>query len=150
MTLTDNLASAPAEFTDGPPETPVPRVVVAVDARPSSAAALACAADEALCRGIRLRIVTAFADPDSPQLPKTVEQAMRCQQWLLEELESRRPWLDQAESIMRRSSLRSLIREATAPGDLLVIGQGADVSAIHASQRARCPVVIVPPVPATP
>jgi hypothetical protein len=129
---------------------PVPRVVVAVNARPSSAAALAWAADEALCRGMRLRIVTAFADPDSPQLTKTVEQALRCQHWLSEELGNRRPWLDQAESIVRRGSLRSLISEATTPGDLLVIGQGAQVSAIHASQRARCPVVIVPPVPATP
>jgi len=91
-----------------------------------------------------LRIVTAFADPESPHVPKTIEQAVRCQRRLRHGLEKSRPRLEEAECIVRAGSLRSLLSEATSPGDLLVVGEAAEVSAMAASQRPRCPVVIVP------
>lgn len=144
MTLADTLLKTP---TDDPAELTglaAPRVVVAVDGRPASADALAWAADEALCRGMRLRIVTAFADPESPpHVPRTVEQALRCQQRLRLQLQKSRPWLE-TECVVRRGSMRNLLIEATEPGDMLVVGEAAEVSAMDASVRPRCPVVIVP------
>jgi len=144
MTLTDTLRAAAADTSTGRPELAIPRVVVAVDGRPASEDALAWAADEALCRGMRLRIVTDFADPGSPHAARTIEQAMQCQQRLQRALARSRPWLDEAERIVRRGSLRSLLTEATEPGDVLVIGEAAEVGAMDRSLRPHCPVVIVP------
>ena len=97
-----------------------PRVVVALDSRQVSLKVLAWAADEALCRGMSLRIVTAFADPDSPNVPSTVEHAMNLQRRLRRRLEPSRPWIGDAEFV---------------------------ISAIDSAHRPLCPVVIVPTAP---
>jgi hypothetical protein len=144
MSLIDNLTPAPADASPARPELKVPRVVVVVDRRLASEEALAWAADEAWCRGMPLRIVTAFADPASPHGLKTIEQAIRCQQRLRRGLQTSRPWLDEAECIVYRGSLHSLLVEATEPDDVLVVGEAAEVSAMNPAQRPGCPVVIVP------
>jgi len=149
MTLIDlrdtQVSLAPTDSTLS-----TPRVVVAVDHRPASVAALAWAADEALCRGMSLRVVTAFADPDQRHSPKTVEQAMDFQRRLRRQLQSSRPWLEEAELVVRRGSALSLLAEASAPGDILVVGEAPDVGAMDPTYRPVCPVVVVPAQPAAP
>jgi hypothetical protein len=125
-----------------------PRVVVAVDRRPASRNALAWAADEALCRGMSLRIVTAFADPDRPHAPRTVEEAMVLQRRLHRQLEQSRPWIEDAELIVRRGGVLALFADASCRGDILVVGEAADVGAMQPAHRPLCPVVIVPAAPA--
>jgi len=127
-----------------------PRVVVAVDHRPASVSALAWAADEALCRGMSLRLVTAFADPDQPHSPKTVERAMDYQRRLRRQLQPGRAWIEEAELVVRRGSALSLLTEASAPGDILVIGEAPNVGATDATFRSVCPIVVVPARPAAP
>lgn len=125
-----------------------PRVVVAVDSRPVSLDALAWAADEVLCRGMSLRIVSAFADPDRRHAPNTVEEAMALQRRLRRQLEPSRPWIEDAELIARRGSVLTLLAEACCRDDLLVVGETADVAAMLPAHRPPCPVVIVPAAPA--
>ena len=125
-----------------------PRVVVAVDTRPSSVTALAWAADEALCRGMSLRIVTAFADAGQQPAPRTVEQAMDLQRRLRRQLESNRPWLDEAELVVRRGNAHALLAEAASDTDIVVVGETAGVGATDPAYRLPCPVVIVPAAPA--
>lgn len=150
MTLIESPVAASVGMTGQACELTEPRVVVVVDQRPSSTDALAWAADEALCRGMPLRIVTAFADPGTPGAPRTVEQALHCQHRLLRQLTGSRPWLDEAERLVRRGSVHTLLSEAAGPGDVLVVSEAADVSVMAASQRPRCPAVIVPAQPGTP
>lgn len=124
-----------------------PRVVVAVDSRPSSLDALAWAADEALCRGMSLRVVTAFADPDRPHTPRTIEQAINLQRRLRCRLEPSRPWIEEAELIVRRGSVPALLAEASSCGDILVVGEDAVGVGIDRAHRPACPVVVVPGQP---
>jgi hypothetical protein len=124
--------------------TPMPAVVVAVDARPASADALAWAADEALCRGMRVRIVTAFADPDQPQLPRTIEEALACQNRLHRRVQQARPWLDEAERIVGRGKLLHLLAAATRPGDIVVVGEPEEIRTLPRSPWPTCPIVLVP------
>lgn len=142
LPATPVLAGVPAQVP------PTPRIVVAVDTRPSSLDALAWAADEALCRGMELRIVTAFADPDRRHTPKTVEQAMDLQRRLRRQLEPNRPWLEDAEYVVRRGTVDALLDEASGGADIVVVGEAADVSAMDAAYRPICPVVVVPVQPA--
>jgi hypothetical protein len=121
-----------------------PAIVVAVDGRPASGDALAWAADEALCRGMKLRVVTAYADPDHRYAPRSVEGAVDLQRRLRRQVEPSRPWVEEADQIIRRGSIRSLLAEALTPGDLLVVGEAADVSAMDPSLRPACPLVVVP------
>jgi hypothetical protein len=121
-----------------------PTVVVAVDGRPASADALAWAADEALCRGMKLRIVTAYADPDHPHAPKTVDRALALQRRIRRQVECSRPWVEEAEHIVRRGSVHSLLNEAVVTGDLLVVGEAAGVNTMDPSLRPTCPIVVVP------
>ncbi len=144
MPLIDSVTPGTAVASTERPEPTVPRVVVAVDRRLASEEALAWAADEAWCRGVPLCIVTAFADPESQHAPKTIEQAIRCQQRLRRDLMKSRPWLDEADCIVRRGSLSGLLAEAIEPGDVLVLGDPAEVGGTAPSHRARCPIVIVP------
>jgi hypothetical protein len=148
MTLADLDEQLSLSLPDTAPSTP--RVVVAVDQRPASLAALAWAADEALCRGMSLRLVTAFADPDQRHSPKTIEQAMEFQRKLRRQLQPSRPWIDEAELVVRRGSALSLLAEASAPGDILVVGDAPDVGAMDPTYRPVCPVVVVPAQPAGP
>jgi hypothetical protein len=127
-----------------------PRVVVAVDTRPPSLDALAWAADEALIRGMSLRIVTAFADPDRAHTSRTVEQAMDLQRRMRRQLEPRRPWIEDAEFVVRQGSVLTLLGEATGCGDILVLGKAADVGAVGLTYRPLCPVVVVPAQPVAP
>ena len=135
------LETAPAEALA------TPRVVVAVDNRPASLDALAWAADEALCRGMSLRIVTAYGDPDRRQTSRTVEQAMDVQRRLQRRIELSRPWIEDAELVVRRGSVLSLLAEAAGCGDILVLGKAADVGAEGLAYRPVCPVVVVPAQP---
>ena len=125
-----------------------PRVVVAVDTRASSLTALAWAADEALCRGMSLQIVTAFADAGQQPAPRTVEQAMDLQRQLRRQLESSRPWIDEAELVVRRGNAHALLAEAASSADIVVVGEATGVSATEPAYRLPCPVVIVPAAPA--
>lgn len=149
MTLTDlRDTQSSAVLPDTALSTP--RVVVAVDRRPVSLDALAWAADEALCRGMELRIVTAFADPDRRHLPRTVEQAMDLQRRLRRRLEPTHPWIEEAKLVVRRGSLLALLTEASSCGDILVVGEVADVGAMDSTYRPVCPVVVVPAQPGAP
>lgn len=121
-----------------------PQVVVAVDGRPTSLDALAWAADEALCRGMSLRIVTAFADPDHRHGLRTVEQAMALQRRLRRTLEPGRPWIKDAEFVVRRGDTLSLLAAAADCGDILVIGKPGDAVTISSDYQPLCPVVVVP------
>lgn len=127
-----------------------PRVVVAVDTRPASLDALAWAADESLIRGMSLRIVTAFADPDRGHTPRTVEQVMDLQRRLRRQLERSRPWIEDAELVVRRGSVLTLLGEATGCGDILVLGKTPDVGSVGLTYRPVCPVVVVPSQPIAP
>jgi hypothetical protein len=149
MTLTD-LADAQVSAAVPDSALSTPRVVVAVDHRPASAAALAWAADEALCRGMSLSLVTAFADPDQRHSPKTLEQAMHFQRRLRWQLLSSRPWIEEAELVVGRGSALKLFGEASVPGDILVVGEAPHVGAMDPTYRPVCPVVIVPAQPAPP
>jgi nucleotide-binding universal stress UspA family protein len=118
-----------------------PRVVVAADSGPAAALALAWAADESLCRGMPVRLVTAFAD--GAARPRTVEQALACQRRLRDQIRRSRPWLDDVEQIVRRGSLMALLTEAARTTDLIVVG--ANSVTPNLLDYAPCPVVIVPP-----
>jgi hypothetical protein len=127
-----------------------PRVVVTVDSRPASLDALAWAADEALIRGMSLRMVTAFADPDRGHAPRTVEQAMDLQRRLRDQLEPSRPWIEGAQLVVRRGSVLTLLGEATGCGDILVLGKSANAGAVGLTYQPVCPVVVVPAQPIAP
>jgi len=127
-----------------------PRVVVAVDTRPASLDALAWAADEALCRGMSLRMVTTFADPDRRGSPRTVEEAMDFQRRMRRRLEPSRPWIEDAELVVRRGGVLSLLAEAAGCGDILVLGKTAKTAAKSPGYRPVCPVVVVPAQPVAP
>jgi nucleotide-binding universal stress UspA family protein len=117
-----------------------PRVVVAADSGPAAALALAWAADESLCRGMPVRLVTAFAD--GAARPRTVEQALACQRQLRDQIRHSRPWLDDVEQIVRRGSLMTLLAEAARDTDLIVVGASSVTPSLL--DHVRCPVVIVP------
>jgi len=71
------------------------------------------------------------------------------QEWRLRrQLLSSRPWIEEAQLVVRRGSALSLLAEASAPGDILVVGESPDVAAMHPSYRPVCPVVVVPVQPA--
>lgn len=144
MTLTEIPERRPADFRDGRAGATQPTVVVAVDGRPASADALAWAADEALCRGMQLRIVTVFADAEQPHAPTTFDQALDLQHRLRRCVSVNRPWIDDAEHLIARGSIRSVLTEAARADDILVVGEAAEVSAMDLSQRPTCPVVVVP------
>jgi len=148
MTLTDVHDTQPSASQPATTALSTPRVVVTVDHRPTSLDALAWAADEALCRGMPLRLVTAFADPGERRSPRTVDQAMGFQRRLRRQLLSSHPWIEEAQLVVRRGSALSLLAEASAPGDILVVGESPDVAAMHPSYRPVCPVVVVPVQPA--
>lgn len=123
---------------------PHPAVVVAVDGGPLSARALAWAADEALCRGMHLRIVTVFDDPDHPHAPSTFDQALAIQHRLRRNISAGRPWLDDAEHLIAHGSVRGVLEEALGADDILVLGETGDVTGLFNSRHSLCPVVIVP------
>lgn len=145
-----NLRVPQASAADPTAVLATPRVVVAVDTRPASLNALTWAADEALCRGMSLRLVTAFADPDRPHMPRTVEEAMGFQRQLRRRLERSRPWIEDAELVVRRGNVLNLLAEAAGCDDIVVIGKTADASATSPSYRPVCPVVVVPAQPTAP
>jgi nucleotide-binding universal stress UspA family protein len=118
------------------------RVVVAADTGPAAALALAWAADESLCRGMPVRLVTAFADNHGAARPRTVEQALACQRRLRDQIRHGRPWLEDVEQIVRRGSLMALLTEAARATDLIVVG--ANSVTPNLLDHAPCPVVIVP------
>jgi len=149
MTMTD-LRDRPLPASVSAAEVATPRVVVAVDIRPVSFDALAWAADEALCRGMSLRIVTAFADPGSLHAARTVEQAMYIQRRLRRRVEQSRPWLEEAEFVVRRGSVVSLLAEASNQGDIVVIGEGPDFAAMDPVSLPVCAIVVVPAQRAAP
>lgn len=112
---------------DGPAGT-AERLVVAVDRRTDSARVLAAAAEEARRRGLRLRVVTAYADPDDPHAPKTLDQALVLHRRLRSELQRTKPWTHGAEYVVRRGAIQSLLERATERNDI-VAGHLADDSA---------------------
>lgn len=138
MTLTELSEPHPVEHLAHP------AVVVAVDGRPASEDALAWAADEALRRGMHLRIVTVFADPDHPHTPKTFDQALALQHRLRRRIGRSKPWLYDAERLLARGGARSVLNEAVRGEDILVVGEAADVSAMNPAQHPACQVVVVP------
>jgi nucleotide-binding universal stress UspA family protein len=119
-----------------------PRVVVAADTGRTSALALAWAADESLCRGMPMRLVTAFADSHVVDRTRTVEQALACQRRLLDQIRRSHPWLDDIEHIVRHGSLLTLLTEAARADDLIVIGANSVTPNLLA--HVPCPVVVVP------
>lgn len=143
MTLTELPDGQPASTGD-PARLPHPTVVVAVDECPASIEALAWAADEALCRGMPLRIVTVFADADHPHAPKTFDRALALQHRLRRHIGRDRPWVDDANHLIARGSMRGVLNEAASVDDILVVGEAAEVTVMDASQRPICPVVVVP------
>lgn len=150
MTLTELPERHPVDRLDGAAQFSHPAVIVAVDGRPASEDALAWAADEALCRGMHLRIVTVFADPDHPHAPKTFDQALALQHRLRRRIARGRPWLEDAEHLIARGAARSVLNETARVDDILVVGEAAYVSAMEPSQRPACPVVVVPATPTGP
>ena len=119
-----------------------PRVVVAADTGPAAAFALAWAADESLCRGMPVRLITAFGDSHAAARPRTVEQALACQRQLRDQIRHSRPWLDDVEQIVRRGSLMTLLAEAARDTDLIVVGASSVTPSLL--DHVRCPVVMVP------
>jgi hypothetical protein len=124
-------------------------VVAVVDGRPSSAAVLAWAADEALCRGLELRVVTVYGDADQPHAPRTIDKALQLQRGLRRLIARGRPWINDAEHLIARGELCNVVVEATRDADLLVAGDAVAVAAANWSPRPSCPVVIVPDASST-
>lgn len=127
-------ASSPAEG----------RIVVAVDGSDATAAAFAWAADEALCRGMPVRVVTAYADAGSRPRLRRIEEAMCCQRQMYQQVRRDRPWLEEIEQVVGRGSLRALLAKATGPADLLVLGGSDAFLAGELLGHVRCPVIVVP------
>jgi hypothetical protein len=134
----------PSRHTAVPDALPTdPRIVVAVGAGPASARALAWAADESLCRGMSVRVVSAFAEQRAAIGLTRIEQALACQRRLCDWIRRTRPWLDDVEQIVRRGSLTTLLAEAARPEDIVVIDAASATRELL--DGLTCPVVLVPP-----
>ncbi len=117
-------------------------VVVGVDGRPSSWAAVDFAATEAVRRGVRLRLIAAHPGGDGPRTTLTAVVRRVAVTWPGLMIGSRNVTADPADVLMRASRSASLLvvgrRERVAgrrPGSL-----GA-----HLAAHALCPTVVVPP-----
>jgi hypothetical protein len=121
MATTEVRDHRPARLQE--PDLPDPAIVVVLDSRAASVDAFAWAADEARRRDRKLRVVTAYGDPDDPDAPKTVEKAIAVQHRLRRQLAVGRPWLHEACFVVRRGTLRDLLGEAVHAVDSLVVSE---------------------------
>lgn len=154
------------------------RVVVGVDGSENARAALAFAADEARLRGATLHVLHVWRMPLGLVLPEagiagyapvSVEDLdrsaarlkMEAEQLLAHEVEAvldPDPQLDVRSDVVEANPAAALL-EASHGAELLVLGsrgrggfKGLLLGSVsqHAARHALCPVVIVPPPPATP
>ncbi|MCZ7462020.1 universal stress protein [Streptomyces sp. WMMC940] len=132
-----------------------PRLVVGVDARSPSAAALGFAFDEAAVRGVALDAVSVSEPPVLPFTRR--ERARERQRGLLAETvaewSGRCPGVAVAEEVVSGDPLQELVRASTSAVAVVVgrshrrAGTGNRVGRVVRGllHRAGCPVVVVPP-----